>query len=472
MLDAFVEDYIEKLYFNENMGANYYQQKLFTKKDYYDLLKPAIDILAKDDISLNDARTILYNNSHLEKNVITIIKELKLTPGLILSYGTDKYREIILSGKKEEVTVKNDIIINNERPMYTSDLFDIASITKIFMSISILKLISMGVINFSDNITKYLPEFINLKEVTIYDLLSFNVPLKTNKRLDKVNTIDEAETLLHHIDIDTDSHYKYYSDMGVIILKYLVEKVTSESYYDFIKENILDPQLMEDTCIVVPDENKDLIVNSNQSYSVDSVGQIIQDKIPLGLVNDPKARILGSNGSLAGHAGLFSTVSDINKLINGFMDYSIINKKFQDILTMNQTGKRYYLDGSYRHSQYFGMLCFLKNPHLNNTEVHHALSGKSFAYAGYTGMQLTIDPVNQVHTLLASNRTHNRLISSSYEGNVNLEGIIDSRNYAHTRTELLVFPSLALSLQYKLLEDYYSINKVMIKNKTKLRIIK
>ena len=60
--------------------------------------------------------------------------------------------------------------------MEEDTIFDLASTTKGFTAIAILKLLEMGLIdNLQDDIIKYAPQFENLKGITIYDLFSFRI---------------------------------------------------------------------------------------------------------------------------------------------------------------------------------------------------------------------------------------------------------------------------------------------------------
>lgn len=75
-------------------------------------------------------------------------------------------------------------------------------------------------------------------------------------------------------------------------------------------------------------------------------------------------------------------------------------------MTINQTG-RLIKDNDY--IQYFGYLCYLKNPNVIRSEVSHCLSNKAFAKPGYTGCQITVDPINQVYSFIGGNKCHNKI---------------------------------------------------------------
>jgi len=61
VLENYLEKYIEDLYQKQNNGAETIQHGLFSKKDYYELLKPVIELVSKHkDYSLEEMRNNLF----------------------------------------------------------------------------------------------------------------------------------------------------------------------------------------------------------------------------------------------------------------------------------------------------------------------------------------------------------------------------------------------------------------------------
>ena len=48
MLEKYLEKYVETLYKNSNKGAKKEQHGIYTKEEYYKLLKPVIELFKKD----------------------------------------------------------------------------------------------------------------------------------------------------------------------------------------------------------------------------------------------------------------------------------------------------------------------------------------------------------------------------------------------------------------------------------------
>lgn len=477
MLENYLKNYVDLLFDNQNKGAFVEQQGLFTKKDYYDLLKPVLELIAENkDCSIEELRSKLFKNSNIEQNLNDFINKKEMVPGMVFSYGTKNYKETVIIGNRQEVGFndKGQIVPALEK-MTEDTIFDLASVTKVFTSLSILKLVQNGTINLNDEIIKYAPKFKNLKGVTIYDLITFGVPLKTNGRIDKASSREEAEQMLFDIEVDNESINKRpYTDMGAMILKYVIENSSGVNYYQFVDENILKKLKMVDTHVVVPKVKLDRTASTNFDGKYYKDGNfVITTNAPKGVVYDPKAQIMGQQeGVLSGHAGMFSTASDMTSLAKGIIGGQIIDENYVEMMAKNRTGKKYIEDGKEKYIQYLGMLCYSKNPILSDSELFHAMSGKSFASAGWTGTQLTVDPINELYFFMAANRSHNRMTfidpSQRDKIEINENGKktillpngdikIDATRFAWDRDAAIVHPVLKLTIQYKMLEDIYSL---------------
>lgn len=490
MTENYLDNYVELLFQNQNSGALKEQQGLFTKKDYYDLLKPVLELVSKyKDYTIEELRNKLFENSGVEENLNDFINKKEMVPGMVFSYGTKNYKETVVIGNRQEVSLndKGEFVPALEK-MTEDTIFDLASVTKIFTSLSILKLVQNGTINLNDEIVKYAPEFKNLKGITIYDLITFGVPLKTNGRVDRASSKEEAEQILFDIEVDKESNNRRpYTDMGAMVLKYVIENASGMNYYQFIDENILKKLKMIDTHVVVPKIKLDRTASTNFDGKYYKDGNFsITTNAPKGTVYDPKAQIMGQQeGILSGHAGMFSTASDMTSLAKGIIGGQVIDDDYVEMMAKNRTGKKYIEDEKEKYVQYLGMLCYSKNPILSDSELFHAMSGKAFASAGWTGTQLTVDPINELYFFMAANRSHNRMtfIDPAQRDKVEIDENgkktillpngdikIDATRFAWDRDAAIVHPTLKLTIQYKMLEDVYSlINNIELEEQENTR---
>jgi len=127
-----------------------------------------------------------------------------------------------------------------------------------------------------------------------------------------------------------------------------------------------------------------------------------------------------------------------------------------------------------------------EHPILDDSELFHAMSGKSFASAGWTGTQLTVDPINQIYLFMAGNRSHNRMtfIDPSQRDKIETldsgkkiitlpDGSVktDATRFAWDKSEVVINPVLNLVIQYKMLEDFYIAFNEKIESKENTKII-
>lgn len=462
-----MNDCITNLLLEQNKVNDKNLKNLYKKEQYEILLNNVLKILKEnEDCSLKELYEKLYENSGIEELIKDFFFKKRLAPGAVISYGTKNFEENIVIGNKQEVILKNEKLEPNIKEMTYDTIFDLASCTKMFTGIATIQLISKKIINFDDKVNKFLPEFKNIGNLTIYDLLTF-YPLETEKRLDKCKNPEEAyDALLTVKPKNISITSNRYNDFSSMVLKYIIEKVTNLKLYDYIKIHILDVLNMNDTFVKVP--NVERCANCNYDGRIFKDGNyLIRTNIDLGISSDDKARIMEqNNGNLSGHAGLFSTSSDMVKLARGLINHKILSEDYLKLMAQNHTGFLYQDEFNRTNAtQYFGLLCYTKNPILRKSEVHHALSSHSFAAAGWTGTQLTIDPINNINVCLMSNRCHNRLTfvdgnikNTIYKNNSgeimlpNNSSMIDASSYAYARDAILHKCTL-LAIEYKILEE-------------------
>lgn len=129
----------------------------------------------------------------------------------------------------------------------------------------------------------------------------------------------------------------------------------------------------------------------------------------LGQVHDYKARVLNNvccsgNQICHGHAGMFASADDLAKLFTALLRGEIV-----DVGVLKKIAKKHM--GTYcgeKFTKYLGELCYSKNPCAKNSEVASYFSNYSIGCGGYTGNHICIDTVNEVYTILLSNRCNNR----------------------------------------------------------------
>lgn len=465
--------YIDELLVNQNNTSSPILQDIFTRKDYEILLRPVLKVINENPhANLTTLRFLLFKQSGLKEIIDNFINLTQITPGVILDFGTYKTRDTVLCGKSQEYVMENGIMVPSPKPIEQDTIFDLASTSKLFTAISILKLNEEGLIDVFEPITKYVPEFKNLEDVTIYDLLKFRVMIVTDTRVDGARSKEEAEQILFSVHKKDDQNFtNAYTDMGAMVLRYVVERVSKIPFTEFVQANIFEPVGMIDTYLNVPEEKLDRVANENYSSIIKSDGSVVTrfDNTP-GTPHDAKALAIGElDGIAPGHAGFFSTKDDMVKLGNALIKGDVLKK--DTVATISDTATGFKDDDKY--TRFYGSLVYLKQPDPENLSVYPPLSGRAFMSPGFAGTTLCVDPINEITLFIGSSRLHNRIyqIHPSQIKNIkvdehnkktftlpNGEEKIVCANYTRDK-EVMVKLALDLSLQYQLLEKIRSTNK-------------
>ena len=467
--------YIEELLKNQNETSSPILQDIFTKKDYETLLKPVLKVIEENPhANLTTLRFLLFKKSGLKEIIDNFVKLTQITPGVILDFGTFKTRDTVLCGNSQEYVMENGVLVPCPKAIEQDTIFDLASTSKLFTAISILKLAECDLIDVFDPIVKYAPEFKNLGDITIYDLLKFRVMIVTDRRVDAAKNKDEAEQILFSVYKKENQNFNNaYTDMGAMVLRYVVEKVSKMSFKEFVQAVILDPINMKDTHLNVPEEKLDRVANENYSTIIKSDGTDITryDNVP-GTPHDAKALAIGElDGIAPGHAGFFSTKDDMLKLGQALINGTLLTK--ETVKSISDTATGFKDEDNY--TRFYGSLVYLKQPDPENLSVYPPLSGRAFMSPGFAGTTLCVDPVNEITLFIGSGRLHNRIyqIHPNQIKNIkvdehnkktftlpNGEEKVICADYTIEK-EVMVKLALDLSLQYQLLEKIMPTNREM-----------
>ena len=163
---------------------------------------------------------------------------------------------IVLDGKLVYTTSGGYSNLGNKTPATTASMFRIASMSKSFTAMAIVKLRDEGKLHLDDAVSKYIPELKNqgltqdAAPITIRDLLTHSAGFpEDNPWGDRQLEKSSQEFLAFikkgiHFSNATGLSYEY-SNVGFTMLGYIIEKVTGKNYGAYIKENIWKPLNME-----------------------------------------------------------------------------------------------------------------------------------------------------------------------------------------------------------------------------------
>ncbi len=342
----------------------------------------------------------------LEESLRRLTGELRMLSGLSVSFGTAQRSETLRMGLAQEALLRGGRFEQAEKPITENSLFDLASLTKLFTCVAMLQLIERGRLSFEDGVGRVDSRFERLRGVSVYQLLTYSVPLRSPERVDAQPDGEAAEAQIFACaPVEGPEPEKLYSDMNALICRYLVESASGVDFLDYLRQHILSPLGMDSTYAAVPENRREDCLNYNYEHRILKGRYLLSDQAFPCLPHDPKARLLLSEGrGLSGHAGLFSTAGDMVRFAQGLLAGELLSKNMLLEIGKNRTGRHH---GRYR--QYLGYLCFAKSAVPRLSEVPPWMGERAFGLSGYTGNHLAIDPELGVFDLLLGNRCHMRV---------------------------------------------------------------
>ncbi len=129
--------------------------------------------------------------------------------------------------------------------------FGIGSMNKMFTAVSILQLVQAGRVNLTDPLGTYIDDYPNddvAEQVTIHHLLTHTggtgdiFSQEYLAVMKNLRVLDDYMSLIGERDLAFEPGERWeYSNYGFILLGIVIERVTGESYYDYVLENVYDP---------------------------------------------------------------------------------------------------------------------------------------------------------------------------------------------------------------------------------------
>jgi len=281
----------------------------------------------------------------------------------------------------------------NPQPMRPDTIFDLASVTKIFTATAAMILVEEGRLDLDAPVAKYIPEFAaNGKEtVTVRQLLTHTSGFRPGIPLYQMgNNREERLQIVFQYPLDHAPGSKYvYSDLNMIVMGALVERISGKRLDAFVRERITKPLGMHDTFYNPPAHLKHRIA-ATEYQPWTGRGMV------WGEVHDENAHALDG---VAGHAGLFSTAHDLAVFAHM-------------ILQKGKYGKKRILQEKTVEWMETNFVPFPGQDHglgweLNQGWYMDALMGsRTMGHTGYTGTSLVINRDQATITITLTNRVH------------------------------------------------------------------
>jgi beta-N-acetylhexosaminidase len=352
-------------------------------------------------------------------SIVKRAMDSKATPGcqvLVAQYG-----QVIFEKSYGYHTYDKIVKVGNNH------LYDLASITKIgATTLAIMKLYEDKKLKLDDTLSNYLPELkgsnkqnITIRQILVHeaglkDFIPFYTNFSNNAILrDSILSDKENENFKNEISeglFVNKNYYKrmlnliavsplgekgkyVYSDLGMIMLRIMVERITNQEFTEYLDNTFYKPMGLDN-------------ITFNPRKKVAKGILVPTEKDPdfrtgtlQGFVHDPSAALLGG---VSGHAGLFSNAFELAEIGDMLMNYGFYNgKRFLKASTVIEFTKR-------QSTNTRRGLGFDKPENLPGkaSPTSQYASNNCFGHTGFTGTCIWVDPDKGLVFVFLSNRIH------------------------------------------------------------------
>ncbi len=294
----------------------------------------------------------------------------------------------------------------DDRPVAADSIFDLASLSKLFTGLAAMRLRAAGKLDFGAKVTRYAPQFAFLEDITVSQVLGFEIALRTPERIDAQKDQKAAEAMLFTCRPFPNGPNAY-SDIHAMTARYILEGAADESLTEIVERELLRPLGMRETRCRVPENEISRCVCYDREHRIRGENRVVREGVLPGTVHDPKARAMAPDGeAFCGHAGLFSTAGDMTRLCRGILRGDVLSAADLKEMARNRTGRPLPGGG---WTQHLGLLCYVRNPEQRHSEVPEYMSGEAVSLSGFTGNHIAVDPKLGIFEFFLGNRVMNRL---------------------------------------------------------------
>jgi CubicO group peptidase (beta-lactamase class C family) len=332
---------------------------------------------------------------------------------LVYKEGNVVYFNIQNSGKIGDKNISNQ----SYKP-YKETIFPIWSMSKPISIVATMILLERGLIKLTDNISKYIPAMKNMNcetengiqpcenQIKIIDLLTHRSGLGyysdpgygygyTNSI--KYDNLEEFTNDLSEVVLKFEPGLKYFYGINQAVLGRVIEVVSNQTFFEFLKKELFDPLEMNETKFYLTKQERDrfqpLFINTGalKGFTYD-LNELSYKK---------------NNEAYFGGEGLVSTLGDYSNFCKMLLNGGSYNgKKIISQNSINLMTKKYsqsYPNEEFADTRklgfYYGFSLFvLENPEIDNTNSTKGIYG----WSGYHNTHFWIDPKKQLFAIFLS----------------------------------------------------------------------
>ncbi|MCI4441993.1 MAG: serine hydrolase [Lentimicrobium sp.] len=314
-------------------------------------------------------------------------------------------------------------LLNPLEKMTSKHLFDVASLTKVIgTTTSIMILADKGLLNVEDPVSKYIEAFNTpeKKGITIHHLLTHTAGLyewypvyyKASNKQESYKLIEELPLMFPV------GGQRRYSDLGFVLLGEIIETVSKLPLEKFMQQNIFNPLGMKNTTFnpLSTGRFKKIAATSHgnpyeKRMVYDSIlGFKVKEIDPnqwkgwrnytlKGEVNDGITWY--ANNGISGAAGIFSTIDDIQKLVDMLVNKGKIGSK--------QFISKEIIESFLTKDKFNNGIGWMMDP--ENPVIKNGPKG-TFGHTGFTGTSIAVIPENNISIIILINRQNIGLMNN------------------------------------------------------------
>ncbi len=294
--------------------------------------------------------------------------------------------------------------IFQNRIMQKDSIFDLASLTKPLATTPALsKLIEMGKLSVDQKISSILTEFQNTdkSDITIDMLLrhTSGLPAHRNYYLDILHSGEEPRQYLRQMLVKEKLENKIgekevYSDIGFMVLAWMIERVSNQRLDQFVSHEIYAPLGIDRLFFMeLSPENEKFKFYQGQFAATQEC--FWRKKVLRGEVDDDNAWAVGG---IDGHAGLFGDALSVYGLCSEIL--KVLQNKPSAVLMPG------IIKNFVKKNIRFERVAGFDTPSKEDSSSGRFFSESSIGHLGFTGTSFWIDPINGLIVVLLTNRVH------------------------------------------------------------------
>lgn len=289
--------------------------------------------------------------------------------------------------------------LRSREPVSLNTLFDLASLTKpLATTVALIHLVQTNQLCLNQTLGDLLPGGVghDKADITVEDLLRHRSGLPAHRpyyvqvvgspekeRQDRLRRLILNEPLVYQ-----PKQGELYSDLGFILLAWIVERTAGKRLDRYVRDNIYLPLSVKGLRFMPPGYPLNCSVAATEHCPW-------RGRVLKGEVHDDNAWVAGG---IEGHAGLFGTALDIQTLLGEIMG-GVMGKK---------TG---VLEGRWIRQfavkkDGFERVAGFDTPSASNSSAGRFFSPASLGHLGFTGTSFWMDPLEQAMVILLTNRVH------------------------------------------------------------------